>query len=44
MVLCQRECQNCGLVILAFDFLCHSFYDYKPHADLAVEMRVQNLR
>lgn len=36
--------QACGLATLFFDFLCHTFYDYKPHADLAVGMRAKNLK
>lgn len=51
MVLVAPECaapysepRNRGLAFLVFDYLCHTFYDYKPLADLAVGIRAKNLK
>lgn len=39
--LMERGSKGASLAILFFDFLCHTFYDYKPHADLDVGMRTK---
>lgn len=35
---------NHRLPTLASEPLCHTSYDHKAHADLAVEIRAQNLK